>query len=372
MEPRKIGDFTQKPLIIFWETTKACDLSCKHCRASAIGDPMQGELDHDESLEFVRSVAAFGKPYPRLVLTGGDPLRKAYLFDIIREARDSGISISITPAVTERLTYTMVDELKEAGVRSFALSLDGSDPSMHDGLRGIPGTFDRTLRIMDYMLENDLSVQVNTTVMRSNVHDLSRVLQLLWKRRIMTWAPFFLIRTGRGNELEDLSPREYEDVNLWLNFASLYGIRIRTVEAPIFRRLSIQRSNGMKNLGGILYRELRAKTLKKLGKPGKRSMSYYVGSRDGYGVVFVSHDGYISPSGFLPVQIESIRNKGIAEIYRTNSTLRAIREASKYTGKCRLCEYSKVCGGSRARSYYDSGDMYGSDPSCIYEPAMEA
>ncbi len=363
-----VADFAQKPLLIFWETTKSCDLSCKHCRASAIKDPLPEELSFDESREFVKSITAFGKPYPRVVITGGDPLKKENLIEILTEAKRAGISVSVTPAVTDRLTEEMVDTLTEAGVRSYALSLDGSTPESHDGLRGVTGTFDRTLEVMDMIIGKGLSVQVNTAVMRSNVRELPGILNILSGRKIMTWAPFFLIRTGRGNDLEDLAPQEYEEVNNWLYFASKYGVRIRSVESPIFRRIVIQREQGLRYRGGDLYTKLKQDTVKLMQIPGKKSKSYFVGSRDGSGVIFVSHDGYVSPSGFLPLQMENVKNKNIAEIYRNNPVLKSIRNASAYEGKCGYCEFNTICGGSRARAYYETGNMLASDPSCIYEP----
>lgn len=361
-------DFTQKPIIIFWEMTKACDLSCRHCRASAIKDPLPEELSTEESIEFVRSIPAFGKPYPRLILTGGDPLRKKNLFDILSVAREQGISVSITPAVTDRLNEKMVDALADAGVRSYALSLDGSGAATHDGLRGVEGTFEKTLEIMDMLIEKGLSVQVNTAVMRSNVHELPGILNILSGRDILTWAIFFLIRTGRGMELEDLTPVEYEDVSHWLYFASKYGVRIRSVEAPIFRRVVLQRKDGSRYRGGELYTSLKTETLDLMHLPNKKSKSYFVGSRDGSGVAFVSHDGYVLPSGFLPLQMENIKDKNIADIYRNNPVLKSIRDASKFEGKCGYCEYNTICGGSRARAYFETGSMLASDPSCIYEP----
>ena len=181
-----VADFAQKPLLIFWETTKSCDLSCRHCRASAIKDPLPGELSLDESMEFVRSITAFGKPYPRVVITGGDPLKKKNLIEILTEAKKTGISISVTPAVTDLLTEDMIDSLTEAGVRSYALSLDGSTAESHDGLRGVEGTFDRTLQVMDMLIAKGLSVQVNTAVMRPNVQELPRILNILSGRKIQT------------------------------------------------------------------------------------------------------------------------------------------------------------------------------------------
>lgn len=365
---RNAADFSDKPLLVFWETTKSCDLSCKHCRASAIDEPLPGELNFDESIEFIRSMTAFGKPYPRLIITGGDPLKKDRLLDILSEAKKQGISASITPAVTDRLREDVINDLTQVGVRSYALSLDGSTPESHDTLRGVPGTFKKTLEIMDILLEKGLSVQVNTAVMKSNVKELPRILNLLSNRKISTWAPFFLIKTGRGNELEDLSPEEYEEVNNWLYFASKYGVRIRTVESPIFRRIVLQKEQGKRYRGGKLYNDLKEESIRLMRVPGKKSKSYFVGSRDGSGVIFVSHDGYVSPSGFLPLQMENVKEKNIAEIYRGNPLLKSIRNASKYSGKCGYCEYNTVCGGSRARSYYQTGDILGSDPSCVYNP----
>lgn len=368
MMDREVADFSRKPLLVFWETTKSCDLSCKHCRASAIKEALPGELNFEESLKFLESIRDFGKPYPRLIITGGDPLKKDRILDILSEATRLGISASVTPAVTDRMNDEMIDSLTNAGVRSYALSLDGATPDSHDSLRGVPGTFRKTLEIMDNLIGRGLSVQVNTAVMRSNVSELPRILNLLSTRKIMTWVPFFLIKTGRGNELEDLAPEEYEDVNNWLYFASKYGVRVRTVESPIFRRIVLQKQRGMRYRGGELYATLKNDTIRTMRLPGKKSLSYFVGSRDGSGIIFVSHDGYVSPSGFLPLNMENIKDRSIADIYSSNPVLKAIRNASKYRGKCGYCEFNRICGGSRARAYYNTGDLLESDPSCTYQP----
>lgn len=228
-----------KPLLIFWETTKACDLSCIQCRASAIKDPQPGELDPEESLNFVRSLKDFGRPYPVLILSGGDVMKKSNLKEIARELHSEGIRYSISPSATDLVTEEKMRYLRDNGMASVSLSLDGSEPETHDRIRGVDGAFQKTMDIIDLLTRLGIKVQINTTVMRENIADLPHIFSILRKKHISTWEVFFLINTGKGSKLEALDSRNVNDVNKWLVFASFYGMNIRTVESPIFRRMQI-------------------------------------------------------------------------------------------------------------------------------------
>ncbi|BAB59994.1 cofactor biosynthesis protein [Thermoplasma volcanium GSS1] len=360
-------NFNEKPLLIFWETTKACGLKCEHCRASAILEALPDEMNYDESIDFLSHIKEFGKPYPIVILTGGDMLRKRRINDIMKYLKDAEIPFSVSPAVTEMLTDERIKSFLEFGVSSVSISLDGMK-DVHEKVRGVPGVFDDTVRVVEKLIKEGIPMQINTVVMRSTVNDLPKVLKLILDKSVKVWEVFFLIKTGRGIDREDLSPEEYEDVNKYLLYATGYGIRIRTVESPIFRRITLQSGSTGRIEGGPLYQKLVSETEKIIGKKPSAIAKSVIPTRDGYGIIFVGHNGDVYPSGFLPYKVGNVKNQSIVDIYRKSELLRKIRDPDNLVGKCGFCEYRSVCGGSRARAFAYSSDPFGTDPSCSYMP----
>ncbi len=353
-------NYNKKPLLIFYETTKACDLQCRHCRASSISEPLPDELNTNESLDFIRSIKYFGKPYPVLILTGGDVMKRKDIRMLIDEANYYNIPVSISPAATDLLNDDFLNYAKNR-VASISLSLDGLKDN-HDWLRNKPGIFDKTIELIKKIKEMNIKLQVNTLVYKRNLMDLPYILKILIENKIDVWELFFLIRTGRGVDREDLNPREYEDVNHWLLFASGY-VNIRTVESPIFRRVLDQGNN---NYSGHLYNKLVKMTLSELGEPLKSRTLRSINTRDGKGIIFVSYNGDVYPSGFLPVSLDNIRKNSIVSIYQDNNVLNTLRDSRNLKAPCGTCYWSDSCGGSRARAYSYFHDILGYDPSCVF------
>jgi len=361
-------DFNVKPILIFWETTKACDLACKHCRASAITSALPDEMNVDQSINFISQVKDFGPPYPVLILTGGDIMKKDGLEIILQKTKELGIPVSMSPSATPLLNEDAFEMMKKYGVKSLSLSLDGAKAETHDWLRGIDGTFERTIRLSREIISRGFTLQINTAVFRKNVYELPYILKILIENKIKTWEIFFLIKTGRGIDREDLNADEYEDVNNFLEFASRYGIVIRTVESPIFRRIMVERQSSEYN-GGQTYKSLVEKTKEILGNPSGKVMGHTSNTRDGKGIIFVSHNGDVNPSGFLPLKLGNVKEKSIVEIYQDNEILRKLRDSSNFKGRCGVCEYGDICGGSRSRAYSYYGDIFQEDPRCSYIPS---
>jgi radical SAM protein len=312
------------------------------------------ELSHDEGLELLDQIAAFGQPTPHLVLTGGDPLQRAHLFEIIAYARTKGIRVSITPAATQALTRDVMFSLKEAGVDSMALSLDGATPESHDSIRQVPGCFEVTMRAARWAGEAEISLQINTLVAQETAHELAAVYELLHRFPVMRWSLFFLIAVGRGRQLNELTPEDGEKLMDWTyDLSKEAPFQIKTTEAPSYRRVA---QNRMQR-AGMTPEEIRA-----------TSVHRGYGIRDGNGIAFVSHIGEVFPSGFLPVNAGNVRDRPLAEIYRSSEVFRTVRDVGSFSGKCGECEYRKICGGSRARAFAHSGDIAGSDPFCPYQP----
>jgi radical SAM protein len=362
-------DYSQRPMLVFWEVTRACLLACRHCRASAARDPLPGELSSAEGRALIDQVAAFGRPHPILVLTGGDCLLRSDVFDMVAYADSLGVPVALSPSVTPMLTPEAIARMVDSGVKAVSLSLDGATAATHDGVRGVPGHFDETIPAIRALVEAGLKVQINTTVMRANLEELPDVAALMAETGVAVWEVFFLVHVGRGEATGAITPAEHEDVCHLLYDASHYGFTIRTVEAPFFRRVVVRRRAGDPAPGTTSYLRLRGRLLGRLGPPQGRSTAHTVSTRDGKGIVFVSHDGEVFPAGFLPLPLGSVRERPLDEIYRDSPVLRSIR-AAEFSGRCGHCEYADLCGGSRARAYADTGDALAEDSACVHQPAL--
>lgn len=360
-------DLDSRPILVFWELTRACLLACRHCRASAIAEPLPGELSHEQGTRLIESLTGFGRPYPVLVLTGGDALMRDDVVELATYARALGLPVAIAPSVTPRLEPTVLAALRRIGVKVASLSLDGATAATHEGLRGVEGHFQATLDAIRLLRSHRFTVQVNTVVRPENVEELPDVAAIVAGESAAIWELFFLVPVGRGRELAELSAKANEDVCNFLYDASRYGLVVRTVEAPFFRRVVAWRNEGDTPATGPLYRRLSNRLRELLGEPTSTPRAQTKGTRDGKGIVFVSHDGDVYPAGFLPVAIGNVKSESLVDVYRRSPLLREIR-AARFQGRCGVCEYAEICGGSRARAYAVSGDPLGEDPGCSYEP----
>ena len=367
-KPRAAVDFGQRPMLVFWETTRACLLACRHCRASATTQAPPGELSHAAGLDLIEQVAGFGRPYPILVLTGGDCLLRPDLFDLVGHAVSLGVPVCLSPSVTPLLTPRMIDRIAGSGARAVSISLDGARAATHDGVRGITGHFDRTVQVLRALVAAGVTVQVNTTVMRANVAELADIAGLVAQTGSHIWEVFFLVEVGRGTAAGPVSPEDHEDVCHFLYDASRYGFVVRTVEAPFFRRVTALRRAGGPPPASARYDRLSRRLEDLLGPAIRPPSAHSAPTRDGKGILFVAHDGEVHPAGFLPLPLGNIRRQPLHEIYRGSKVLLAIR-AAQFTGRCGRCAYADLCGGSRARAYAASGDPLGEDPACPFQPS---
>lgn len=353
--------YQRAPMIVYWELTNACGLACRHCRATAMPDPMPGELSTAQGIALLDDILGFagpGEALPHIVMTGGDPLRRADLPQLVAAARERGIGVSLAPAVTPLLTRERIFWMKEVGIEAISLSLDGSNAAYHDGVRMVPGTFDATLEALDTAAEAHLPVQVNTLVTAATAADLPATFELLTGHTLQQWSLFFLISVGRGAELEELSPGAAERTLLWAQKVGRDApFRVRTTEAMQYRRLS-------------------AAALLRAGKTRAEieahPMSRGFGVRDGNGIVFVSNLGEVMPSGFLPLSVGNVKQRSLVELYRDAPLMRSLRDPNGFKGRCGVCEYHDWCGGSRARAYAWTSDPLESDPLCPYQPRPAA
>ena len=367
--------FDRAPRLVFWEMTKACPLACVHCRATAQRRPAPGELTTEEGRALIEELAEEPRPRPVLILTGGDCMQRPDLFELTRYAQSLGVPLAISPSVSPSLSPATLSWLYGNGVRVASLSLDGANEVTHEAIRQVPGHFEATIGAIGLLHEQGLQVQINSAVMSANVHELADIAALLVHHGVRTWEVFFVIAVGRGETVSEIEPDQYEDVCHFLVDAAQYGMTVRTVEAPFFRRVRDWRSKrsdpGLDpavEFGlGPLYAELRLRLRQLLGEPRSEVLAPTSGTRDGKGIVFVAHDGQVYPAGFLPLPLGSVREHPVLSIYRESSVLVAIRNG-EFSGRCGRCEYANECGGSRARAYATTGDPLAEDPACSYVP----
>jgi len=350
-------DFPISPMLFYYEVTLACDLVCKHCRASAQAEAHPEELSPELARALIDQVAQFPRP-PMLVLTGGDPLKRGDLFSLIEHATARGLHVALTPSATPLATREAFRRAQEAGIRALGISLDAADRAVHDSFRGWEGSFDRTLQMIHDGQSLGLPIQVNTTITRRNLDQVDLLAELLAGFRIAMWSVFFLVPVGRGATEERISPGEYERVfaRLWFH-AQRQPYALKTTEAPHYRRYVLQH-------GGDPLRPTGSSRAEG-GPPLHRAP---LGVTDGKGVMFVSHKGEIFPAGFLPLSCGRFPEQSVVETYQRHPLFVALRDPDRFKGKCGICEYRYVCGGSRARAFAVTGDPLESEPDCIYEP----
>ncbi len=369
--PRKL-DFNEKPYIVIWETTQACDLACVHCRACAQPQRNPFELSTAEAKGLIDQIAEMKVPV--FVLTGGDPLKRPDIHELVQYAHQRGVHTSMTPSATPLLTKEAIARLKQGGLARLAVSLDGSSALIHDAFRRVPGSYQWTLDAIRWARELGLPVQINTTITRRNLDDFDSIVRLLETLDIVLWSVFFLVPTGRGQAADLVTADEFE-----MTFEKLYQAStrvkfdIKTTEAQHYRRFLLQRRAEERRQGaGTPRASVPAAQAFPAALGGDGIARAPRGLNDGKGFVFVSHVGEVFPSGFLPLAAGNIRKQRLADLYRESPLFRMLRDTSQLNGKCGLCEFKEICGGSRARAYALTGDVMAEEPCCAYQPKRAA
>ncbi len=366
MDARLAGsNFEQSPFVLAWEITRACALSCLHCRAEAHPRPDPRQLTNEEGMSLIGQIAEIGNPI--LVVTGGDPLMRRDVFDLLAYAVQKGLRTSLTPSATALVTPKNLARVRETGVSRIAISLDGPSAVVHDRFRGFSGSYERTRQIMRDVTDAGLSLQINTTVSRYNLPVLEQMPDIVAEAQAVQWSVFFLVPTGRGKESDMISAEDHERLFNWLyDLSRSAPFDVKSTAAPAYRRVAVQRSR-QEQSGGVNRRPIAGAGYRfqdGLHRPA-------LGVNDGNGFCFVSHVGEVCPSGFLPLSAGNVRSQGLAGLYRNSNLFRDLRDPSKLKGKCGVCDFRSVCGGSRARAWAVNGDYLAEDPSCVYSPSEE-
>lgn len=341
--------FAERPFLVIWEVTRACALACRHCRAEAMPARHPLELDTPSALALIAQVAAC---QPQLfVLTGGDPLRRPDLNELIAAATGHGLRVALTPSATPELAAADFRGWRRLGVARIALSLDGADRASHDAFRGVAGVWDWTMAAVAKVREAGLPLQINTTFTRANLGAFDAFVELVRTLQPVLWSVFQLVPTGRARPADLLSGEEMETLFERLaQLSSRVPFDIKTTEGPHYRRVVLQ-----------LDDRARADALRQRAP---------LGINDGKGFVFISHTGEIYPSGFLPLRTGNARRDSLLAVYRTHPVFLQLRDVGQLQGKCGRCGFRSVCGGSRARAYALTGDWMAEEPLCTYQPGV--
>lgn len=358
-------DFDKAPFLVIWETTQACDLACKHCRAEAQPNRHPDELTTDEAKKLLTDIRRFGPII--FVFSGGDALKRPDIAELTRFGADLGLRMAITPATTELASEERLRELHEAGIARLAVSLDGSSAEVHDEFRQVQGSFAHGLRILETSRDIGMSTQVNTVVAKHNADDFAVMARLLDELGIVFWEVFFLVPVGRAGPDDVVGSDAFERV-----FEELYELSktvsfdIKATAAPHYNRMVLQKKKAERRRGerdeasDVLTDGLSHSLSDGLGRAR--------GVNDGDGFLFVSHTGDLFPSGFLPLAGGNVRTHDMVDVYRNSPLFKSLRDKSLLKGKCGVCEYKPVCGGSRARAFAVTGDPLEAEPFCSHLP----
>lgn len=337
--------YEQSPHVVTWEVTRACQLHCRHCRARAIPRRDERELSLSEMVEVFADLRSQFPHPPILVFTGGDPLERPDLDDMIIEARAQKLIVAIAPSVTPKLNHEVIHRWKELGVHAVSLSLDGVDADVHDAYRGVRGTFIRTIEMAEAVVKEGLSLQINTAISQHTLHHVRPMSQLVQSLGVSSWELFFVIPTGRARIIDTLKPNQIEEVLQWVaQWAPDQSFRVTAVGAPQWSRVLHQ------------YQPARP----------PRTVA-----REARGFAFIDHQGKVYPSGYLPVVAGDLHEQKFSEIYRHSDLFQLLRDPNRLTGACGLCQYRTSCGGSRARAYAVTGNLMADDPGCAELAAAE-
>lgn len=345
------------PRLIFWETTRACNLECPHCRASAQKGRSPLDLSTEEAKRFIDSAASFSKPI--LVFSGGEPLLRDDIYELAKYATDAGLKATLATNAT-LITEEVAERLKDSGIKMAAVSVYGATAEAHDKFCGESGAFDRTLRGIANIKKSGIGLQINTTITKKNLNELEAIGDFALRQGAAAYHIFFLVPTGRGKSIEgdEISPMEYEEA-----FDRLYDlhikfpIRIKATCAPHYYRV---------------FRQRVAKDKREFSFGSEPFGGMTKGCLAGQGVCFISHKGEVFGCGYLPVSAGDLRKQDFKTIWFESELFKILRDDSKLEGRCGICEFKKVCGGCRARAYSQTGSYLEEEPYCIYIPKKSA
>lgn len=358
--------------LVFWELTARCNLKCCHCRAEAQDVAVAGELSTAQVLSVARDIRTTGDPI--MILTGGEPLVRKDFFEIAKACSEMFSRVALATNGT-LVDDAMARRIAEAGIQRASVSLDGSTAATHDAFRGVPGSFDATVRGFDALMRAGVPVQVNATVARNNIGEVEALLNFLVARKAAAFHVFSLVPVGCGAQISPdarLSSDEIETFLRWLFTKSIElrdRIHIKATCAPQYYRImrEVSKEKGIPLPGAGQGH----------GHPGGHPPGHGHGAANGMeamtrgclagsAVCFISRIGDVQPCGYLPVQVGNVLKQPFGEIWSNSGEFAALRDTGQLKGKCGACGYRTVCEGCRARAYAATGDFMSQDPDCSF------
>ncbi len=341
--------------LVAWETTRNCNLSCLHCRASAgRGEVFTGELDTDASLRLVDQIAETGSPI--VILTGGEPLMREDIFTIARYGTDKGLRMVMAPNGT-LITESTARQMKDAGIQRISISIDGATGESHDRFRGVSGAYEGALNGARLAAEAGIEFQLNTTITRNNMDEIPQILELAEEIGAVAHHIFLLVPTGRGKDMADqaITAEDYEKTLNWFyDRKKTTDLQLKATCAPQYYRILRQRARQDGVAVNFQTHGLDAVTRGCLG---------------GTAFCFISHVGIVQPCGFLELNCGDVRQDSFNTIWNHSDIFLKLRDFDNLKGKCGKCEFKNVCGGCRARAYENTGDFLEEEPLCAYQPS---
>lgn len=350
-------DYNRQPLLVVWEVTRACSLACVHCRAVAQPHPHPLELTTAEGFKLIDEIKKLGAPI--VIFSGGDPLTRTDIFELIKYSKSLGLIPNLSPSGTKLLTPDVFNKALKAGTHTISLSIDGPTSKIHDAFRGVAGTFERTTKASEWVIQSGLRLQINTVISSHNILYISQMADLVERLSASRWEVFYLVPTGRAQNLTTPTAEEYEKVSHELYKESRSrAYQVAVIEGQFYRRIVIEEMAKEKNAGQFPNTDPHSKD----------SYWFRPGINSGKGFLFVSHLGNIYPSGFLPLDCGNVRKNSLTYTYRNHPVFKKLRDHSQLEGLCRVCKYKEICGGSRARAYAVTNNFLAGDPFCSYNP----
>lgn len=341
--------------LVAWETTRNCNLSCVHCRASATSGPYSDELDTQAAHKLLDQIAEVA--HPIIILTGGEPLLRDDIFDIAAYGNAKGMRMVMSPNGT-LVTLEIAEKMAASGIQRLSVSLDGANAESHDRFRGVEGAYDGALRGIRNAKTAGIEFQINTTITKTNLDQIPKILELAESLGAVAHHIFLLVPTGRGKYIVDqeIDAREYEQTLNWFyDQRDKTSLQLKATCAPHYYRILRQRAKADGKTVTFESHGLDAVTR---------------GCLAGTGFCFVSHRGIVQPCGFLDLNCGDVTRQPFGEIWRNSKHFQKLRDFGKLKDKCGYCEYRRVCGGCRARAYEATGDYLAAEPLCEYQPAQ--
>lgn len=339
--------------LVAWETTRNCNLSCVHCRAAATQGPYSGELDTDQAFKLMDEIAEVATPI--IILTGGEPLLREDIFDIAKYGDRLGLRMVMAPNGT-LITPEVAQKMAESGIRRISASIDGATKDFHDQFRGVEGAFDAAIQGIEYVKQAGIEFQINTTVTKTNLDQIPRILELAEKLGAAAHHIFLLVPTGRGKYIVDqaIDADAYEETLNWFyDQRDKTSLQLKATCAPHYYRILRQRAKAEGKTVTFQTHGLDAVTR---------------GCLAGTGFCFISHTGVVQPCGYTDVQCGNITEQTFGEVWNDSPVFVKLRNFKSLEGKCGCCEYRAVCGGCRARAFEATGNYMAEEPLCAYIP----